>query len=728
MNRFHRWLSVPLFAWPAAGHAQIAQEQPDRSTSDVAIGEIVVTAQKRAENIQRVPIVISSATGAQLEAAGITNLTAINAITPGVNTRSTTGSFQPFIRGIGTGTNVVENPVALYIDGVYLPQQREGLRELPDVEQVTVLKGPQGTLFGRNATGGVIQITTQAPTQEFKLKVSARLDNFLTARGGVFVTGSLSDQLSASASLDYVKQGKGYGDNVFNGDDTFQLRHSLSMRGKLLIEPGDNTDITLIGDYMSRREHTFSFVPYDGTQFILPLGRTLTKRRDTVSPVNNYVSFRGGGISLTLDHKFDFAKFVSITAYRRGSSAYLFDDVPTGTPVLYIGVNPGDQINKGFSQELQLVSSGSDTFTWTVGLFYFNYTNGNLPIVRQFFPAFYGGTAPLTANQTTRTFGSEKVESVAPFGQVGIEIFSGTKLTLGARYTYEKRSLDGRVVADRYNGSSTTAIFAPAPLSIEEPTWRASIDHQFNRNIMAYISYNRGVKSGGFNILNPANPAYLPERLDAYEAGIKSELLDRRLRLNIGGFYYDYTNLQVAQFLGISQTITNGAKARLYGLDADLSAKLTPDLSLSAGVELLHARFTDYRNAVGSTPRPTGGAAVFSVNASGNRIPQSQKVAATAAADYERNVSFGKLRFNVTMNYNGNYYFEADNFLRQPAYTIINGSINWTSPSSDLSVSLWLRNLLNERVITNATTQGVGYPVSYGGPPRILGITGKVSL
>ena len=732
----NRWLgaaaTLPLLMLPTALHAQstaapAADTQP--AAADGGVAEIVVTAQKRAENLQKVPIVISVATGAQLTTAGVTSLPTLGALAPGLNTRTTAGAFQPSLRGIGTASNVVENPVALYIDGVYLPQQREGTRELPDVEQVAILKGPQGTLFGRNATGGVIQITTQQPTKDFTLRASAGIDSFLTGRGSVFVSGGLTDNILASFSADYAKQGKGWGDNELNGHDTFQLRHSLSLRGKLLFKPGSRTDITVIGDYMDRKDFTYSFIPYQGTSFVVPLARPITDKQNTVSPIDNFTQFKGGGISLTIDHDLDFAKLVSISAYRQGATGYMFDDAPSGTPTFYVGVSPGDQKNKSFSQEVQLISQGSDTFTYMVGVFYFHNKNENSPILRQFFAPFYGAVvAPPTVNRTTTTFGSEKTESVAPFGQVGIKVFEGTKLTLGARYTYEKRDLNGTVILSRYNGTSTTLLYNPSSLTIKKPTWRISLDHQFSPDVLGYVSYNRGIKSGGFNILNPANPAYLPEKLDAYEAGLKTELFDRHLRLNAGGFYYDYSNLQVTQFVGLAQAIVNGAKARLYGLDADFNARLTPELSLSGGIELLHARFTDYRSAVGSIPKATGGATVIAIDATGKRIPQSQKVAGTLAADYETPVSFGKIHLNATANYNGAFFYEADNFIRQPAYTIVNTSVAWTSTDNHYSVSVWARNLADEKVLTNASSQVIGYPVSYGGPPRTFGITGKINL
>ena len=703
---------------------------PDGADSTTTVGDIVVTAQKRAENLQRVPIVITAVSGTQLATAGVNSLPELGAVTPGLNVRTTGGAvFQPAIRGIGTSSNVVENPVALYIDGVYLAQQREGNRELPDVEQVAILKGPQGTLFGRNATGGVIQITTRRPTQEFTGEATVGIDNYATFRGSGFVSGGLANGVAASLSADATTQGEGYGKNLTTGHDTFQIAHAISVRGKLLFDLDPKTSVLFIADYLDRKDYTYSFVPYPGTSFSVPLPGPLPNPRDTYSSIDPYASFRGGGISMTIERNLDFAKLVSITAYREGRSDYLFEDVPAGQPVFYVGVPSGDQPNRQFSEEVQLVSEKNGPVTYTGGVFYFYNRNANSPVLRQFFPVFYGNPpAPVLANlnQNTVTYGSEQTQSVAPYGQLGIRLFEGTNLTLGGRFTYEQRTLTGQLIANHYNGVSLVTLYNPPSLTINKPTWRIALDHQFIPDILGYISYNRGIKSGGFNILTPSNPVYLPEKLDAYEAGLKTELFDRRLRLNAGGFYYNYTNLQVIQFVGVSQTIVNGAKARLYGLDVDFTGRVTPELTLSGGLEAEHARFTSYPGAVGSIPKATGGATLISVDASGNRIPLAQNFVGTLAVDYEKPVSFGTIHANLTANYNGDYKIEADNFLMQGSYTLLNGSLAWRPKGDRFEVKIWARNMLNALVLNNSSSQAPGYPTSYGTPPRTFGITGKV--
>lgn len=701
---------------------------PSGEVANPDSGEIIVTAQKRAENLQKVPIVITAVSGAQLTTAGITQLSNLNTLVPGLNTRTTAGSYNPAIRGVSTSSNVVENPVALYVDGVYLPQQREGARDLPDVAQIAVLKGPQGTLFGRNATGGVIQITTRRPTKDFHFQATAGIDNYATLRGGAFVSGGLASTLTGSFSADFAEQGNGYGTNLTTGGDTFRLLHSLSLRGKLLWAPDSKTDITLIGDYLDRKDRAYSFIPYPGTAFVNPLPGPLPSVYDTYSAIDSFTAFRGGGVSLEVDRDLGFAKLVSITSYREGDTSYLFEDEPTGRPTFTVGINSGNGPNKDFTEEVQLISKGASRLTYTAGVFYFYNRYSNYPITRNFYPAFYGApVGPPGVNQFTQTFGSEKTQSVAPYIQLAYEIFDGTHITVGGRYTYERRALEGFTFLSRYNGTTTTIPSVAAPLVIQKPTYRIALDRQFTPNVLGYVSYNRGIKSGGFNILNLANPSYAPEQLDAYEAGLKTQLFDRRLRLNAGGFYYAYNNLQVIQFVNLAQTIVNGAKARIYGVDVDFTAKVSDQFTLSGGLEALHANFTSYNNAVGSIPKPAGGATLISINATGNRVPLSQEFTGTLAADFDQSVSFGTLHYNLTANYNGDYTFEPDSFLRQKAYTLVNTSLTWKSNSDRLSVSVWGRNLADEHILNNASSQAVGYPVSYGQSPRTFGITGKVA-
>ena len=715
---FHSIAIAAALCVPQVALAQAAAPQDGASQDDGGLEEIVVTAQKRDEDLQRVPIAITAVSGEAIVARGINSTMELNAIVPGLNVRTASGAAQTFIRGIGTTSNVVENPVALYIDGVYLPQQRDGLRELVDVEQIAVLKGPQGTLFGRNATGGVIQITTRAPSQEFSGEARAEIDTYATIRTRFYATGGLSDSVAASLALGYAHQGQGYGDSITTGNDTNRLRHEFNARAKVLFEPSSRTSITLIGDYLKRDQLANSFQPYPGTSLSLPGTGPLKSKYDSYQGADSFIAYEGGGTSLTVDHDLDFARLVSISAYRQGKTQFLFDNA--AVPGRLFIVRTPNSPNRMYSQEFQLVSPKSESFNWVAGVYLFDYRNSARPIVREF-------RAPLpNPNDFTTTNGTELTRSVAPFGQLTYRVLPRTNLTLGARYTYEKREARVVQVANRRNGTIATILppgdtaLVTNKLTIKKPTFRVALDHQFTDDILGYVSFNTGIKSGGFNVINPS-PRFLPEKLTAYETGVKSELFDNRLRLNVAAFYYDYTNIQVIQFVGIAQTVVNGAGAELYGIDVDFEVEPVRDLRISGGFEIEHTEFTDYRGAVFSTPRPTGGAAIFAGDATGNRLPLAQNFSGTIAVDYHHELPRGALDFNVTANHNGDYFFEADNFLRQGAYTILNSSLRWTLPGDQVSVTLFARNLLDEQVITQATTQGLGYPAAYSNTPRSFG-------
>ncbi|WP_167706799.1 TonB-dependent receptor [Sphingobium fuliginis] len=701
--------------------------------ADGGLGEIVVTAQKRAENLQRVPIAVIAKTEEQLTGAGVVSTQQLGTIAPGLNVRTTVGAYQPYIRGIGTSSSVVENPVALYIDGVYLPQQREGVRDLNDIAQVAVLKGPQGTLFGRNSTGGVIQITTKEPSDTFGTDIRLRYQNYETVHADAYLTGPIAEGIKFSASAAYTTQGQGWGTNFSTGNDTYKLDHQFDARAKLLIEPGPNTSFLLIGDYMDRAQHAFALQPYPGTTLSVQ-GRTTPSGQllsfgpvntvyDTYSGLDPSLSYKGGGVSLTATQNFDFAKLISISSYRDGNGTYNFDTASVSPVVL--SSQAYDQPSTSYSQELQLVSNSSGPLKWATGAFYFHYSNANLDSLRV-------RVSPITSPGVSLSQGKEVTESIAPFAQVDWEIFPNTTLTGGLRYTWEKRSLTGSI---NRSTSLTNPVFGPATTprsqSTEKLTYRIALSQQFTPRILGYASFNTGFKSGGYNINSPTTDGYLPETLNAYEVGVKSELFDRSMRFNVAGFYYDYKNIQVTQLFPGGSIVTNGAQAEVYGVDVDASVKVATGLELTGAMEWLHAKFTDYKNAPYNTYFVNPGMIVGNNNAvigtgdaTGNRLPLSQKFTASGSLDYDFETSIGAMHFNLTGNYNGAYFFEADNYLRQPAYVLLNSSLRWTSPDDKLSFTVFGRNLLDKKVITYAATvNGLGYPVGYGSEPRVYGVT-----
>jgi len=266
-----------------------------------------------------------------------------------------------------------------------------------------------------------------------------------------------------------------------------------------------------------------------------------------------------------------------------------------------------------------------------------------------------------------------------------------------------------------------------------------SLDHSFSPQILAYASYNRGYKSGGFNpgITNYNAVTgkyevvpYEPEKLDAYEIGVKAQTRDKRFRLNVAGFLYNYSNIQVQSFQTGILDISNGARARFYGADIAADAVLTPRFSLHAGASLLHATFTYYPNADYTTSIPLsegGGTAYSTGDATGNRVPFAPKLTITASATYTIPSQVGDFQINTTYNYNSGWNAEPDGRLKQAAYSLLGAQVGWTSKGGKFGITLWGKNLLNTDYAVALFSQYQGDVIQWA-PPRTFGATGKVKF
>ena len=718
------WMPTVATAQSQSGGAPASPEPPatavqdDAAAPDNGLADIIVTAQKRSENLQRVPIAITALAGAELTARGIQRTIELGQVAPGLNIRATNSSFQPTLRGIGTSATFAENPTALYIDGVYIPQQVGALRDLNDIAQVAVLKGPQGTLFGRNATAGVIQITTRTPSQAFHAEVGAEIDNYETIRTDAYVTGGLAPSVAVSLSAQYAKQLIGWGHNYSTNADAGYIDHRVSVRGKLLFTPSNTTTVTLIGEYFNEANIGNSVQPYRGTTLSYPGFGPVTSRYDTYANPENSLRVRGHSASLTLEQGLGFAKLTSISSTRYVNGANVFDTDATANNLFLLTIP--NQPSRSYTEELQLASQGTSRFNWVLGGFYIHNYVSTRPLNFTLRPPF----TPVPA-QRVDDF-TQTTESFAGFGQATLEFLPATRLTLGARYTTETRSLAG---------TERLTVLLPIPqrpptvidtsIKANKPTFRVALDHQFGPTLLAYASFNTGFKSGGYAQLSPTNPAYQPETVRAYEMGFKSELFDRQLRFNMAAFYDDYTNIQVTAVdpNTNTQSVNNGAKARIYGADIDFQARLAPGLQVSGGLELLHARFVKFDNAQISTPKVTGGAIISRGSAAGKHLPLSQDFAGNLALDYDTKLAGAGLHFNVTGSYQGQYYFEPDNVVRQPAYVTLNTSLEVKLPGNQVSVMAWGRNLLDNQVISFGSATVNGYTAQFYAPPRTYGAT-----
>lgn len=705
---------------PMAANAQQPQSvgSGDATSAGAGLEEIVVTAQKRGENLQKVPIAVTALSAQTLAAKGIANTSDLVAVTPGLNYTTGGGYALPRIRGVGAGSTSGgnENPVATYVDGVYIASATSAVMSLSNIAQIAVLKGPQGTLFGRNATGGLIQITTRDPSHTFGGDGSFTYGNKNRVGADLYVTGGLTNFAAADLAIHYMDQQDGYGTNLFNGKDVNKSREFV-LRSKIKMDLGEDTTATLAGDYSRVISAIPAFRPITGTIPItgIPFSGGKFDVNSNVQPLSR---LRQGGGSLTINHDLDFAKAVSITAYRAARWISDFDN--DKLPVALAGTHL-EQPDRQFSQELQLISQPGSSFDWALGGFYF-FTRSSLhPFDLQ------------TPSVGLITSTSQSSRSGAVFGQATVHLTPQTNFTVGLRYTSEKRGFIGQPSTRLPSGVVVPGATISDSAVNNKLTWRFALDHRFSSSVMGYVSYNRGFKSGGFNPSQTTPPLvpFAPEVLDAYEAGLKADMLGGKLRLNTAAFYYDYKNLQVTVFTNGLITVSNAASAKIYGLDLDGVFALTRNFRLNFGLSALHDRFGNYPGVQLSSPLPAGGNLITTVpsnNARGNRIPSTPDWTANLGADYDIYLSRGRLQLSANYYHSDGWFAEADNRLRQPKYDLLNASITWFIGGQDkYQIKLWGRNLTNVAYATqmNAQANSDGVAMAAG---RAFGATAGVKF
>lgn len=712
-----------------------------QGTSAQQLEEVVVTAQKRSENQQDVPIAMSTATAAKLENAGITSTIDLAQITPGLAMPVNVGRVTPRIRGVGAIANGPgqENSVAVYIDDVYLASANAAVFSLSNVDRVEVLKGPQGTLFGRNATGGVIHVVTKDPEQEVGGDVSVGYGNYDTFTTSGYVTGGIADNVAADLAVYYQSQQDGYGTNGFNGKDLHETPMDLAIRSKWLIDLGDVTTLRLSADYNKiETNQALAHQSWPGTT--KTFGPTFygSDGWDNHQDVEPMLENESWGVTARLDHDFGFASLASITAYRESTYDRVFDLDGTAEPALKsLFYSESEQ----FTQEFQLSSNSDGPLQWLAGLYYFN--------MEDILDAAQTNVAPPAAPITFASITANEPhnESVAGFGEISFDFSDRTTLTVGARYTYEERSVDNAYALRRFPDGREQFGYGPLDVEtdFEKVTWRLALRHHFTDNFMGYASFNTGFKSGGFASANPTNPVFFPEELDAYEVGFKSEWLEQRVRLNGSAFYYDYTNLQVRRRESGLIAIFNGPGADVYGVDMDFEALVTDRLTLSGGFEIMEHEYTDFPEAAVKLPNecPTdpviadgfiscpdgsggfiGGARDVFLDVEGNGLSYTSDVMANLTVDYMIPLQNSQVNLSATYSYNDGYYFEPDNTRKQDPFDNLSASLLWRNGMDNVSVRLWGRNLTDEKVVQNYAAQNHGEQVFYT-TPRTYGVTVK---
>jgi iron complex outermembrane receptor protein len=696
--------------------------------SDLRIEDIVVTAQRRGENLQKVPISITAVTAEKLQATGVTGMQDINLITPSLNLQISAGNLNPTLRGVGAAAGAgSENSVTTYIDGVYLASAAGSLFSLNNIERIEVLKGPQGTLFGRNSTGGVIQIITRDPSSTPQVEANLGYSNYATLEGNFYGTTGLANDLAADLAVHYKTQGEGWGVNLADGKDVNKAPRDLTIRSKMVYS-GEDLKIVLAGDYSNIKADTFlSFRTIPGS---VPLAGPPIPASAGFYDINT----DGGhsrtskiwGVSLKVEQDLAAAKLLSISSYRESKVHAQID--ADGTAVLGVNVFPNDDETQ-MSQEFQLLSPDNSRIKWIAGLYYFHNEARLAPIDTVVGSPITGAPGTIFLHNTAR----QTVSSLASFGQVTLPVNESTNLTGGLRYTYDWRTAD--------NTNQTFLLFAPEldgpPVVFPKRrdkggklTWRLAVDHSIGNDVLVYASYNRGFRSGVFSITETTGPALRPEIVDAYEIGTKIDALDRHLRVNLAGFLTDSSNLQLTAHRSGAITFFNAAAARAYGAEVEITAIPVNGLTLNGSFGWVHSEYTDFPNAPGTQPNrdPTTGAltggstSIIIPNAKGNATGRTPKFTGSVSATYETDLANGRLSLTGTYYRSSGWYPEVDLRLKQKAYGLLSSQLSWLAPGERYRITLWGRNLTKTKYSTFITEQSQ-FDAYSAAEPRTYGVS-----
>ena len=719
-------LSMTIWAAPQLVLAQQAASPaaPDSAPAAASgdyneLQEIVVIAERRHANLQDVPITVTAVTAGSLESAGVTGTTDLATVVSGLTMPQSQGTPMPHLRGVGNtaiGTGI-ENSVALYVDGVYHGSASFSALTFNNIAQVEVAKGPQGTLFGRNATGGLMQVTTVDPQPGFSGSAQVGYGNYNTVTEDLYVTGG-SELLARDFAFQSSQQLTGWGTNLYNDEQVNKQVLDLSTRSKWVLNPWEGTAFKLIFDYAENNSSIGALRNYGNAPNIYyPQGFAGLPTFDVDNNIQPSRDKKGGGASLQFDQDASFASLVNTLAWRQDSVENAID-IDTGPqPDVAVITHSADT---QFTEEFQLLSPVGSSWRWVTGLYYYYATSGNLPG-----DTYFGGTAvnPVSHITLSSNDSTEYTHSEAAYAQVTREVLSNTDLTVGARYTHESRSVDSLSSGLIRNVTPISPTSLNKSDATDVPTWRVGLEHRFTDHVMGYISDSRGFKSGGFNLSN-GDTAYNPERLAAYEMGLKTEFLERRMSVNTSVFYYDYKDIQVSRFVNGQALIYNGAGATSFGQDLDLTAVVTSRLTLRAGVELIRDYFTSFPEADFFLTCPGKSTSVCSLSATGKQLPETPTATGTLNLDYRQPLTHnaGMLAFNVNAAISSRYYFAPDNELSQSGYGLLNGSILWTSAEEGLSVRLWGKNL-TDRIYALSLNQAPGTTAVSYAAPRTYGIT-----
>ncbi len=753
-------VASPFFVSPAV--AQDTSGAPKAEDSDTNSGVVIVTARRREERLVDVPIAVSTFGGAQLEQRGAIDLTEIAQITPNTtleSSRGTNSTLSAFIRGIGQQDPVsgFEQGVGIYLDDVYLNRPQAAVLDVYDVERIEVLRGPQGTLYGRNTIGGAVKYVTKPLPQDVSVKVKGSFGTYEQADVIVTASAPVTDQVRVGVAGARLSRG-GFGENLTTGEGNYN-KDVWAARGTLEIGGyGEPYSIRLSGDYTKDNSNArggHRLMP--GAVGGAPVLDNVFDTRGGLTDPTQYVEAYGLSLNASIDLS-DALTLKSITGWRKDDSASPIDfdalpEVDLDVPAYYR--------NEQFSEELQLLYDDGGAFTGLLGFYYLDASADTQFDVR-LFTTFDGFTAFTQADVDTETY--------AVFADFNYDLTEQLSVSLGGRYTWDTREAD--ILRQSYLGGGSpvfggagVAYGAPSTdfdgsADFEKFTPKVSINFQPTPDHNIYASFSKGFKGGGFDprgvgVNAPdldengtlddnevaAFLSFEPETVDSYEVGYKGDLLNGDLFIALAGFYMDYTNVQIPgsvactvddlpSFCGV---ISNAGKAEFKGFEFEMNARLAEDaltvgdrFSLNGSLGYIDAKYKEYITDIGGVPTDV---------ADYREVQNTPEWSGSATLAYDTPVGEGDLHLGTTVSYRSKtYQFEIPNpYLDQNGYALLDASIVYTAPGGNWSLGVHGKNLTDKRYKTSGYTYVAldpvtgEIPLSNGQPIPTLGKEGTLT-
>ncbi len=708
-------------ASPAAAQQQATDVQA------VTLEEVIVTAQRREQSLQDVPVAITAFSAETLERTGATGLQDIVGKAPGVTlTQFNIGEPQVYIRGVGTTSDsAASDPsIGVSIDEVSIGRAGASALAFLDIQRVEVLRGPQGTLYGRNASGGALNIYTNRPVLTDTTSLTARVGSFSEYGVEGVVNRQLGDDAAARLAFRY-NTSDGYAENVttggrLHGGTSWGTRASvLNMSGawKTLVA------VDFSQDEMNGNARIPVTTARTAPAFVSIVNglRTGLDVRQSFSSAQNYQDRTNFGLTGRIENEGEAFDFVSLSSYRNND--YKWRDNLGGLPFPAFPLavdNQASEQAEQFSQEFRLVSKADSPIQWVAGVYAFqeNVSRGERFIVGAALPI-----APPSFGGDVGFYQSAKNTSYAAFGQASIPFAQIWELTLGARWTHDERRIT-QTAEDYDRGASPPAGIPLGPggtpystdgaKTFEEPTWKLALAVEPIEDVRLYASYDRGYKAGSFvssaqSPLQAATPIR-SELLDNYELGLKSTLLGGRLRFNAAAFRLDYQDLQVFELLGLT-LVTSNAAAKVEGYEIESALAVTSNITVGGSYTSLDANYTS--NA-------TSGTLVLPYN--GLRLPRSPESQYTLYVDGEWNLGGGVLAARADYQWQDDFFFDPSNNAEvlSPAYGLASAFLSYET-AGGLKIAVYGKNLTDEEYQTHII-KNVGIGFSVFGPPRAFGV------